>query len=432
LYYNLIKGCKYATVTKRNNMKNLSLLLISILLLSGCWKDVAGDIVVGGFGAILNNYSDKTKKEECKVYKASFNWENNLKGKTTDMIIKKNILYSIKELRYGNFQVSEINTQNGTLLNTINFSTKNIDEENSSSGSSIDDLVFFKDDSEYSILVAYDIKNHSVIWLKKGNVLNKNEVSGYFYYSSYNYSGGKKSYSINSINALTGEEKLIYTFPNLINNRKLKEIKHLNAFSDFSGSLHFAYVAITKNEGEDKYVTFRLFDSFTKTTKDFAEYSTNNYNYLNNVISFDDEKIYICIDNDIYGYNKFTGEKVWSNYSPSNRIYSNSYFKIIGDYLVVNQIKTIKVIDKHSGDLIYANSSYYGSKTFEMFENNLMFTNSNYFFKLDEKGKIKNQFISKAYCETSNSRNTIKFKVTDSGSVIISDNKYISNLILNK
>jgi len=133
-------------ITKKYIMKNLMILLIGIVLFSGCYKDIAEDIIITGIGHALSSDSDKNKKSDCKEYKAKFNWSNKIYNgyEITDMVSDNEVLYILKKAYY-KYEILEQNIKTGEDINSIQFDFIDCAKANTIDDSSMDDMIFFKE-----------------------------------------------------------------------------------------------------------------------------------------------------------------------------------------------------------------------------------------------------------------------------------------------
>lgn len=411
-------------------MKNLMVLVISVLLFTGCWKDIAGDIIIGAAGSILETHSEKNRKEECEKYKAEFKWEKHLKGDPIDMENRNQMVYILKKINYKKYIISEINILTGKTNNYFEFNPSDFEDVYNSTNNSIDELIVFVDNSNFGMILAYNRELHKVVWLKKGENLNKQIVDGFIFNKQVKYSNDHKEFFINRINAITGETKMIYEFPVTWDNYLVKSIESLQAFKDRNGRLLFSFAFSITDDSGNIIINVSTLDFDNKHIKIIYRYLEKNYRFNRNIITQDNNNLYLNIKGDIFCYSKETGEEIWSYFSTFDNTDPSKSFICKGEFLIIDNSSNFQVINKISGEYTLTSPIKYGKSHIKIYKDNILYTDSNFLYRLDMEGHNKNKIISKAYCETSSSRNNQNFIVTDFGTVVTSDNSYIRRLIL--
>jgi hypothetical protein len=406
-------------------MIKLAFLFIGVLFLTGCWKDIAGDIVISGIGSLLSTKSDEYRKEECDKYSTTYKWENTISGKTGDMILKDNIIYSLKKSSYNQYSITEVSLSTGEIMKSLLFKKNEINEINTTSNSDIKDIIFLGNLGIEKVIVAYNILEHQVIWLNTNNNIHKEMINGFFYYKESKSNGALEENYIVKMDPITGISENIYNFPDSLNGMSLNKIEAFHSYSDNSGNLYFVYALLFKKNNGNlnlKINILNFYDNKEITIKNYYP----NYNNLNeNVITQDKNSIYINIEKDLYCYDKYSGYEKWSSYVSSNKARSLNSFEVVGNYLISNYYTTIDVVDKSSGENKFTKKNLYGNdRSFEIYKDYLFYSDNRYFYQLTTNGAVKSKFVSLAYCDGVHG-NIFKFIIDNSGNIILNDNKYI-------
>ena len=406
-------------------MNKLAILFISVLFLTGCWKDIARDIVLEGLGSLLSANTDEYRKQECDKYGTTYEWENTHSGITRDMVIKENIIYSLKETSYSQYKLTEVNLNTGTTMKSLLFREGDIDEINTTSNTDIDDIILVGNFGISSVILAYNIVEHKVIWLNNNNKINKTMTNGFLYYKDYKLNGSIKENFIAKIDPVSGKSENIYSFPDSLNGMSLSNIEALHSYNDISGNLYFVYAVFLKNYTGEIVININILNFNDKKETTIKSYLENQYANSENVITLDNSSIYLNIEKDVFCYDKLSGDEKWSSYITANQSRTLNSFEVKRDYLISNYSGTIDVKDKITGENIFTMNDLYGNdRTFGVYEDYLYFTDYKYFYQVTTSGEVKSKFTSLAYCDGEHG-NIQNFIIDNSGNIILSDNNYI-------
>jgi hypothetical protein len=411
-------------------MKKIAFILTSIILFSGCWKDVAKDKIIKGVITTINNNNKEYRTKQCEKYGTTFDWKIDKDGKTIDFISKDNILYALKRTSHNHYEMSEIDINDGKILKNIDFIDKDLDKINENSDSDPDNILFMGKKGYGDMIIAYDFVKHNVLWYKERKEIDLFTINGFLYSKDYEFINGKRIFFINKIEPVSGAEEKIYTFQDSLNDMPLNEIEDLNAYISNSGQLYFAYVAIYKKSTNDIRIKINVLDFDNKKIIEIQSFQMDHSNLTFDCIALDKASIYINSKDDIFCFDKNTLENKWNSYSTNEKVGNINSLEIIDNYLFLNSINQIEIKDKSTGETILKKIDLTSNnKSFGTYNDMIYFTDGELFYRIKNTGVEMNKFISPSYCKGKNGID-FKFVINDSGNVFLSDDNFVMKKVL--
>ena len=405
-------------------MKKVAFLLFGIFLLSGCWKEEAGDIIIKGVIKKIGGDKKEIRSKQCAEYGTTFDWQIEKDGNIEDVVKRENIVYVLKNTGYEQYELTELDAEKLEVLDSVNFRLKDIEEANPNADSDINNIMFFGEEGYGDWIMAYDFVKHSVLWYKERQEINMKLVNGNLYSKNYDWENGKREFFINKIDPVTGIGEKIYTFQDSLDNLSLDEVEDINPFSDDSGQLFFAFAGLYRESINKTYVKIQVLNLNKEEITEIHTFSMDHSNLTSDCLAIDENNIYVNEKDDISCYDRYTFENKWNSYSTNVREGSISTIEIIENYIFLVSFYGVELKDKSTGETIFTKDDLHSrDKSFGLYHNTIYLSNGNFFYRLKKNGTELDKFVSPSYCDGKNSY--IRFAIDDSGDIFLSDNKYI-------
>ncbi len=408
-------------------MKKIAALLIGIVFLSGCCKDIATDIIIIGASQLLEG-AGKVKQKNCTDYGTTFTYQkkfiNNNTG-TKEMKLKDNILYIVNSSGFDRYTINEVDIKSGKTLYILDVDKRKTGSVNSDN-TAFENIIFLKTDDFDNSMIAYNIVSHKVLWIKSNSDIKNTIVKDHFYSVGSEWIGGKGHFYINEIEPVSGKETIIYSFEDSIPNTYLSKIEDLNPYLNGNNELCFVYVALHKKSSKGSIFKINALNIANNNLTVLGKYEKNYDNLVQDCIELDKNNLYVNINGDITCYGKPDLSEKWSSFSVSNTRDLIKTIKIEGDYVFLFSYNVLEVLKKGTGEGKFKKSDLHGDiQNVGVYDNFIYVTDFEYFYKLKNSPVEEYKFISPGYCENDHSY-CFKFIVENkTGDVILSDGRYL-------